>query len=204
MQDAFVFTKTQYYLSSDWGAGMERGSLGVWGWPPRDGNPQATPGLSMSEITWIPLEFFHPNLYSFLTNTIKLILSWKGAFKKLPFLLVERRVSYSFTSSPKTTAQTLGLAEVPWCSRGTWDLASLPPDFTPEVNFNLLVTSPPLQWAEQGWLGGECHLWPRRGWPGHSGSWAGKDSLVRSAKEASLSSFFWGCFSKIQFPNCSI
>lgn len=106
MQDAFVFTKTQYYLSSDWGAGMERGSLEVWGWPPRDGNPQATPGLSVSEITWVPLEFFHPNLCSFLTNTIKLILSWKGAFKKLPFLLVERRVSNSFTSSPKTTAQT--------------------------------------------------------------------------------------------------
>lgn len=90
--------------------GWRGGSPGVWGCPPRDGYPQETPGLSVSEITWAPLEFFHGNLYSFLTNTIKLIL-WKGALKKPPLLLVERSVSNSFTSSPTTTAQT-------WASRG--------------------------------------------------------------------------------------
>lgn len=46
-----------------WGGGArERGAD-----PPGMGTspPQETPGLSVSETTWAPLEFFHCNLYSF-------------------------------------------------------------------------------------------------------------------------------------------
>lgn len=76
--------------------------------PPEMGIPRQLQACQCQRSLGFPWSSSTPNLYSFLTNTIQLILSWKGAFKKLPLLLVERRVSYSFTSSPKTAAQTCG------------------------------------------------------------------------------------------------
>lgn len=76
--------------------------------PPEMGIPGQLQACQCQRSLGFPWSSSTPTSILFLTNTIKLILSWKGAFKKLPFLLVERRVSNSFTSSPKTTAQTCG------------------------------------------------------------------------------------------------
>lgn len=90
--------------------GWRGGARGRGADPPGRGTPrkpqacqcQRPLGLPWSSSMATSIFFF------FLTNTIKLILSWDGALKKLPFLWVERRVSHSFTSSPKTTGQTCG------------------------------------------------------------------------------------------------
>lgn len=146
---------------------------GEWGLiPRREGSPGDSRPVTVSD-SLVSLELFHLNLHSFLTNKIKFIL----ALKRLYFLLVERRVSNSFTSSSKTTTQTCGsTGDCCAISRGTWVLAPSSPNFTPEVSFSFLVPLPPSQWAEPGSIrGGECGLWPRLRWPCHWERWVGED-----------------------------